>query len=394
MSMFSTKILYTITTDRGEDSIKKVLDDLYFPSQPRHINQSRIILANLSLAKQTDNHWISYGSGRDIYAPEWWSHSFALKLFKSELCEVFNGSTGHVSRFRLREETPVANDKIVFQDAPLFKVLRRKDAKPFQPRVGDTRRARIIKELNVLNILSEWEVPEQSLEDVIFKPNNSTPFVNVKRGGSYRNEKGDWKPFGATSYYSAFCRGQSAGGRFYNGLSNLPRIVRQELLVEGCQTVELDYSLLHPRLLYCEMHPNEDTSYLLDIYQEIALVANCNRSEAKEAFNIVINASESDFEEWPLSSLPRQIAELLRNESLGIDSDAICSDKGVRLQLIDSEIALNVFETFLEHKRPILSWHDSFRVAETDEELLNSAMRSAFEQVTGTTLPAKAISRV
>jgi hypothetical protein len=59
-----------------------------------------------------------------------------------------------------------------------------------------------------------------------------------------------------------FARGQmNLGGRFYGGWwQNIPKNYRRYILINGCQTVEVDFSTLHPTLLFLEnkLEPPED----------------------------------------------------------------------------------------------------------------------------------------
>jgi len=51
-----------------------------------------------------------------------------------------------------------------------------------------------------------------------------------------------------------FARGQmNLGGRFYGGwLQNIPKDYRRYISINGCQTIEVDFSTLHPTLLFLE----------------------------------------------------------------------------------------------------------------------------------------------
>jgi len=403
-SLFSRFMNYQLASICSERHIDKLLKSLGLSHQKRHIQQSRILLANLQVAKVVDNHWISYGSVPSSKSPKRWSHQFAHKFLNSDLCEKFPGSNpkdapGHVARFRLKKELPQELSGLEFRKSENFSLLRRKDEEAVRGFVGSSKRERTLATLNILNLQAMWEIPQESLEAVVF-PDNETPFVNLARTDSYRTEDGDWRPFGATSYYSKFCRGQRSGGRFYNGLSNLPRVVREELLVGGQPTVELDFRSLHPRLLYLENSPNQDTKYLVDIYAILSNGTGLERDDAKKLWNIALNCRQHHREELEEQSLQQsdlnKVVEFIEKGGLKpfTDPSDLFSDKGVKFQRVDSEIALNVLESFVEADRPILSWHDSFRVAFRDKQRLEDVMRSAFETVTGTALPAEAISRM
>ena len=66
--------------------------------------------------------------------------------------------------------------------------------------------------------------------------------------------------------------------------------------------------------------------------------------------------------------------------------DHICSDKGIELMYLDSQITENIIQAFIREDRPILTVHDSYVVQVQDTDYLHQQMRIATKKVLGTEL--------
>ena len=69
--------------------------------------------------------------------------------------------------------------------------------------------------------------------------------------------------------------------------------------------------------------------------------------------------------------------------------DGICSDQGIRLMNVDSNITNFIIKEFVKRQKPILSVHDSYIVDTRDVELLRDSMKEASLQVVGVDLAAE-----
>ena len=69
--------------------------------------------------------------------------------------------------------------------------------------------------------------------------------------------------------------------------------------------------------------------------------------------------------------------------------DGICSDQGIRLMNVDSNITNYITKEFVRLQKPILSVHDSYIVDTRDVELLQDCMKEARIHVVGVDLAAK-----
>ena len=159
------------------------------------------------------------------------------------------------------------------------------------------------------------------------------------------------------------------GGRFYGGWwQNIPRGLRQHLLIDGKRTIELDYSNQHPTILYLK----EGLAPLPDSYSGILgeLEGHSKaavRSMVKAAFNAMLNAGHR-LRQAPEGIEPAKYGLKWRHISEAIEAfhqpiaKHFYTGIGLRLQRMDSDIAERVMLTFARHEDriPILPLHDSF----------------------------------
>jgi hypothetical protein len=128
-------------------------------------------------------------------------------------------------------------------------------------------------------------------------------------------------------------------------------------------TVEIDYSSLHPYLIYAELGlklPN-------DPYEH----SQFSRPEMKSMFLVMINCAnerqalraytDPDTDKPVPFAVSRPILEAIKLKHLQI-ADAFCSDKGISLMRKDAEIARHVIDGFVLAGKPIIPVHDSFIV--------------------------------
>jgi hypothetical protein len=179
-----------------------------------------------------------------------------------------------------------------------------------------------------------------------------------------------------------FHRGDfNLGGRFYGGhWQNIGD--RERITIDGQETVEVDYTGLHIRLLYDEIGKPMPT----DPYD----IAGWPRKQAKLALLIAINARTTinavraladalrlDAVSNPFGSAQRLIAAIkAKHPDI---SHAFGSDAGVRLMRRDSDLAELIMMEMLRAVGVVpLSVHDSFIVPTTHEERLKEAMENAF----------------
>jgi hypothetical protein len=174
------------------------------------------------------------------------------------------------------------------------------------------------------------------------------------------------------------------GGRFYGGWwEGLPSRFRKYIRINHKETVELDYSGHHIRILYSR----EDIEAAEDLYA----IQNCHfsREHLKLAALIVVNARSRT------SAL-----RALNDKKLGIDTRAILdftekhfapiskyfyTDAGLELQYHDSVVAERVMLRMMGLGAVVLPIHDSFIVRNSYEEELWNVMLEEYERAFGST---------
>ncbi len=203
--------------------------------------------------------------------------------------------------------------------------------------------------------------------------------------------------------YRVFNRGSfNYGGRYYDGdYQSIPSKRRKRLLMNGSTVEEIDFSSLHIRMLYHQLGA-ECASDPYDIFSN-----ECLRKAVKLIMNIAVNARSSygaicSFDKE--FSLGRYSKKDVAPENLAIretllenDLDGrslfkkvfekhtkiqkyICSDQGIHLQNIDSQIATDVMEHFTKQDIPCLCVHDSFIVEQAKAQELSDVMQDKYSK--------------
>lgn len=187
------------------------------------------------------------------------------------------------------------------------------------------------------------------------------------------------------------------GGRFYgHWLQCVNKGWRKWAVINGRQTVALDYTAIHLHILYALENitaPNGDLYTLSDI-------ENFDRDVAKVMALIVINAKgrnsatlamlhHSEDEGWNLSD--DQIEKYLNAfvEKHKALRQYFFSSFGPRAQNIDSQIAERVLCKLMNQNIGCIPIHDGFLVGVQDKNALASAMDEAAREVIGRTIPWK-----
>ncbi|MDQ2089291.1 hypothetical protein [Marimonas arenosa] len=197
------------------------------------------------------------------------------------------------------------------------------------------------------------------------------------------------------------------GGRYHGPWwTNCPKHLRDKILINDHITIEIDYSSLHPTILYAEAGIDYWKEIGDDPYQLPGAALHEDphelRNLAKQLLLILINAEtiekvapalrhQAPKGHWTKHLTNDQVlsaVDALKNLHLPIAKN-FHSDVGLRLQNIDSQISTVILRQFLEWEEPILMIHDSYIVRQGFEGLLESMMESAFKQVIGQDFAAK-----
>jgi len=185
--------------------------------------------------------------------------------------------------------------------------------------------------------------------------------------------------------YCVFSKGSwDYHGRFYNAWQNIPSKDRPGILLNGQPTVEIDFSAMHPYLIYAEAGLNlnalDDSGLLVDPYEH----EDFSRDQMKSMFLVMINARSETMalrgyvdpatnkNHLPVAET-RPILEAIKKKHFQI-AHAFCSNKGIKLMRKDAMIAEFIMRSFLHAGKPILPIHDSFVVEASEAQRLLRAM--------------------
>ena len=189
----------------------------------------------------------------------------------------------------------------------------------------------------------------------------------------------------------------STGGRYYGGWwQTIPNSAkdgtqfRRHIVINGKPTVEVDYSALHPAILYAK----QGLALPEDPYTPI--LGKEYRDISKRIFNALVNAKKD------MKSGPRQLRYKVKGQELTWPEikarvyevhapikHFFCSGAGMWLMHEDSELATDVMHYFASSGVPCLPVHDSFLVHHGWESGLKKVMLELFEERYGVQIDMK-----
>jgi hypothetical protein len=186
------------------------------------------------------------------------------------------------------------------------------------------------------------------------------------------NEKQVYRVFHDTDF--------NTGGRYYGGWwQTIPKEYRKHLIIDGKATIEVDYSGLHPAILYArEGLPLPEDPYT-------SILGPRHRDLSKILFNALINARGDP------QAPPRGVKIRFPDQSLNWEQikeriykvhapirQRFCKGSGLWLMHEDSVLATGVLHHFANMGVPCLPVHDSFIVHHGYEEDLRKKMSELF----------------
>ena len=252
-------------------------------------------------------------------------------------------------------------------------------------------------EINSFSTKQVWELADGPL--VMYLEKDSAGNY-VEGPATRRGYAGDF------IYTRIFTDDTSSHGRFYCHAQNLPKVARQRLVVNGEQTVELDFKALHPSI-FLQMNGHEVPE---DIYMELV---NWNRgallqgvettdeetAKARQRFKLVVNVGiNAPTEQSAVRALSD--AHGAHGDRLFADRDTVCAyynaaashplvgpmlGKGLGLGLmnIDSNVMQSVMLQCSYENIPFLAVHDSVVVPVSRKQDVLAIMRAAYTEFVG-----------
>ena len=210
--------------------------------------------------------------------------------------------------------------------------------------------------------------------------------------------------FGQVGLRRIFSQGRlDRGGRLYGGWWQIiPKDYRRFITINGRPTVEVDFSELHPTMLYY-LHEQVPPQNIYDLgirypsdpaYDPTVEPHKSRRKTIKHFLNALINDENgrhrlSNIGSKRLGLTHEQLKELIFIKH-PIIARAVGTDAGSHLQFLDSQIACQVMLRLMSQGIVALPVHDSFLVQEEFQRELIVAMNEAFEFVMGAAANLKA----
>jgi len=185
------------------------------------------------------------------------------------------------------------------------------------------------------------------------------------------------------------------GGRFYGGWWQfIPKGYRVHITINYLPTVEVDYSGLHPYMMYHleKLDPPEGDMYDIGVWKS-SKERDQKRPIVKEFFNAIVN---DEYGEYKMSKDQKSILGLSNKQlrdKLSKKHHLIAhrfnSGYGLTLQYEDSKIAETVMLGLLEQGIACLPMHDSFIVQATERKNVEAAMNEAYKERFGVEIDLK-----
>lgn len=196
-------------------------------------------------------------------------------------------------------------------------------------------------------------------------------------------------------------RDLSNGGRMYGAdYQNIHKEKRNAILINGLQTVELDYSEFHINMIRFGIEktfdPNRMVRGAYDFdsgvegivehrsINKVAVVVGVNAKTKRSAIGAIakelVGHIDRDLTGQQLFKNAEQIFEtaLKHNPDL---APYLGRDMGVKLQALDSKIALQILADGVRNGQPILNLHDGFMTTVDNEKYLDNLRFEALEKM-------------
>ena len=186
------------------------------------------------------------------------------------------------------------------------------------------------------------------------------------------------------------------GGRFYGGWWQfIPRGYRQYITINGFPTSEVDFSEIHPRLMYWEanLEPPEGDLYDLGIrydnlsYNKEMEPYKSKRKVIKRYLNTLLNDDKGVHKlclaDQKVLGLTTPELKALILQKHPIVATIIGKSKGLAFQYIDSQIAEKVMINLMEKGIVCLPIHDSFICPEYQVGELITTMNQCYRECLG-----------
>jgi hypothetical protein len=190
-----------------------------------------------------------------------------------------------------------------------------------------------------------------------------------------------WAKKGPT--HRSFSTSMERGGRLHNAFQNIVnrRVpIRKSTLLDGSPMAEPDFSCNHLRMASKLVGEDLSADPYSDIVRAIGGDASIDRNMAKKFITVCIGATSlkqkgglmlncSKDKSTPIPTTTfRAMLEATEKLFHWVNKEKIFfNDAGARMQKLEGEIGLRMFQWALNEEVPMLSVHDAFAVKEKDE---------------------------
>lgn len=195
------------------------------------------------------------------------------------------------------------------------------------------------------------------------------------------------------SLHRVFNQGEfTSGGRFYGAYhETISKKIRSCIKINGQDTVELDYSAHHLRMPYHLLGIDyQDDPYQVlaadekerKIYKKLCLIAINAGTEIKAIRGFRKAAKGEGFDVAMTDETIRSLLTWMKMVHHPI-AEYIHSEKGRKLQFLDSKITEKILMSMMKQGIPCLPVHDSYIVPAQYEQQLQEAMEVEYEKMMG-----------
>ena len=334
---------------------------------------------------------VSHGT-RGLYLTRYRATPKLLSLFDSksmtELPVLFAGQLeiGETIRIQRTYQEQVPTKQVDRHGQPKTRTVKYRELVEYD----DTEQTNQMRQnLQFINdrIATKWIDLELSREESV----DLVTQLAQRNKQHFKESPDDYRPLmlSKRSLYRVFNDTEfKTGGRFYGGWwQEIPSKFRDRITIDGKRTVQLDYSGLHPHILY-----HEKGLELKDDPYQVSLIPSKNADDTdgfrkfiKQSFNAMLNA------ERPMQRAPRgsklshwgvtwkQVVKAIRDRHPPIEGQFF-TGVGLRLQRIDSDICEAVILGMIKRSPEIvvLPVHDSFIVHHGYKDELMAMMLGAY----------------
>ena len=353
----------------------------------RRAYRGLIHLGYLSQAKAG----VSHGS-RGLYLTRYRATSKLLKFFDSksliQLPVLFAGQLEIRETIRVQHthQEQIPTNRVDRHGEPKTRTVKYRELVEYED-TDQTNQMRHNLQLINDRIVTKWVDLELSKEEYF----DLVAQMAKKDKENLEESPDDYRPLmlSKRSLYRVFNDSEfKTGGRFYGGWwQEIPSKFRDRITIDGKRTVQLDYSGLHPHILYHE----RNLELKGDPYQ-VNLIPSKNADDAddfrkfiKQCFNAMLNAEKlmqrspkgSNLSHWGISW--KQVVKAIQDRHPDIEGQFF-TGTGLRLQRIDSDLCEAVMLALINRSSEIvvLPVHDSFIVHHGYKDELMAMMLGAY----------------